>query len=176
MDNVTTYTLHSWPCPIISPVWSFEKKPVRTLLCQWWGTAKHHVPVVAEKGQKLLPGGNTLVQRWKKTATKMATIIKNNYAFRNDVVKFCEIFTCLLSSSKQTFNAPIVYIMLLHSATHFSACWHHLQGVSYLALQFSVHQLAVNTCPNVCWQNAAFSLMYYILRFHKGHIRCMINS
>jgi hypothetical protein len=32
--------------------------------------------VVAEKGQTILPGGNTLVQRWKKTATKMATILK----------------------------------------------------------------------------------------------------
>jgi len=40
------------------------------------------VPVVAEKGQKLSPGGNTLLQRWKKTATKMANILKNNYAFR----------------------------------------------------------------------------------------------
>jgi len=40
------------------------------------------VPVVAEKGQKLLPGGNTLLQRWKKSATKKATTMKNNYAFR----------------------------------------------------------------------------------------------
>jgi hypothetical protein len=38
--------------------------------------------VVAEKGQKLLPGGNILPQRWKKTAIKMATTMKNNYAFR----------------------------------------------------------------------------------------------
>jgi hypothetical protein len=48
------------------------------------------VPVVAEKRQKLLPGGNTLLQRWKKTATKMTTILKNNYAFRKTITDINE--------------------------------------------------------------------------------------
>jgi len=48
------------------------------------------VPVVAEKGQTLLPGGNTLLQRWKKTATKMAATLKNNYAFRKTLTDINE--------------------------------------------------------------------------------------
>jgi hypothetical protein len=32
---------------------------------------------------------------------------------------------------------------------YFRACWRHLQEAPYLAFQFLVHQLAVNTCPNV---------------------------
>jgi len=48
------------------------------------------VPVVAEKGQKLLSGVNTLLQRWKKSATKMATTLKNNYAFRKTLTDINE--------------------------------------------------------------------------------------
>lgn len=40
------------------PILSSERKPVRTPLHQWWGTAKCHMPVGAEDGQWLLPGRN----------------------------------------------------------------------------------------------------------------------
>lgn len=41
MGSVTTSILHSWPWTIrLSPVQSFEKKPVRAPLCQWQSTAE----------------------------------------------------------------------------------------------------------------------------------------
>ena len=50
---------------------------------------------------------------------------------------------------------------------HFRALWHHLQGASYLAFQFLVHQLAVNTCPNVLVKCSLLSKHYFFQDFRE---------
>jgi hypothetical protein len=50
------------------------------------------MPVAAE-GEWLLPGGNTLLFKGGRRLLKMMeTLLKNDYAFSNVVVKFCETF------------------------------------------------------------------------------------
>jgi len=57
MDTFGASTLQFSPCTIrMSLVWSSKKNPVRTPLCQWWGTTDCLASVAAEEGEQGLLG------------------------------------------------------------------------------------------------------------------------
>jgi len=89
-----TVSQHS-PFTIWLPPASSCKNPVRTALCQWQGTEKHHAHVATEKRQQFVAGRNTCscFTGGRKPPTKMETTLNKNYAFSNVVGKFCEIST-----------------------------------------------------------------------------------
>ena len=54
--------------------------------------------MAAEEGEKLLPGigMHVFVVKLKKSVDRDGDYIGNSNAFRKFVIKFCEIFTCLI--------------------------------------------------------------------------------
>ena len=82
IDSVAASSLQSWLCAIrLSDLWSL-KKPKRTQISQWRGTAERSAPAAAEE-ETLLPGGNTCsCLEMEDRRQNMETTAKNNYDFQ----------------------------------------------------------------------------------------------
>jgi len=168
MGSITTSILHSWPCTIrLSLVWSFEKKPVRTPLCQWESTAECYAAVAWERERERVTftvWEYTLAQR-----STMETTLKNDYAFGNDIVKFCEIFSCPMCKEHETklgfinpLNAelnPICHLLALLGA-------HHILHVSRIRVNSDcLYTICLPNC--ILWQSVSG---FYSHEVHKWWI------
>jgi hypothetical protein len=60
------------------------------------GTAESHVPFATKRGGTAFTRGQYMrcFTRRRRLSTRMETTLKNNYAFVDVIVKFCEIFIC----------------------------------------------------------------------------------
>ena len=77
------------------PFGPLERKPARTTLHNWRCTAERHARVTAEERENFTVGDDiVLLKDGRRLSTKMGSLLKNNCAFSNAVVKFCEVFTC----------------------------------------------------------------------------------
>lgn len=79
MDTSGASTLQSSPCTNrLSPVWSSKKSPVRTPLCQWWGTTDCLESVAAQEGEQVLLGWEYVLfhKGGKKIFKKIETTFK----------------------------------------------------------------------------------------------------
>lgn len=73
-------------------LWKKACEDTVTPMMRHWRTS---LPVTTEKRQQLFTRWKYSCSKVEEDSTKMATTLINKYAFRNVVVKFCEIFTFL---------------------------------------------------------------------------------